>query len=206
MVARDRRFQLLLGSTLLGYFAFAAFETVLPVVAVSSYGLSASSWGALVAVNPVLVLLFQMRVTRRLEHVALARRLAGSLIVMGSSFLILLVATTTAAVVAVIVVFVLGEMVWSPAAQTLAAELAPRERRGAYLGAFSATTGPAWMLAPFIALQIRGVAGDVPMWCFVAGAGVLAALLGVAACRAATAGRSRPVVGGSDATTRPGDA
>jgi predicted MFS family arabinose efflux permease len=182
-IARDRRYLLLLLSTIFGFFVFAGFETVLPVVAVASYGLGASTWGLLIAIDPILILVFQLWLTRRLGRVSTARKLALSLLVMGASFLILLGATTKAALVLVIVTFVLGEMVWSPTVQSYAARLSPRARRGAYLGAFSATTGPSWALAPFIALQLRAAAGNGPMWLFLAGCGALAALLGVAATR-----------------------
>lgn len=182
-IARDRRYLLLLASTVLGFFVFAGFETVLPVVAVTSYGLGASSWGLLIAIDPVLILLLQLWLTRSLGSVPVSRKLFWSLLVMGGSFLILLGSTTRLALVLVIVTFVLGEMVWGPTVQSYAARLSPRARRGAYLGAFSATTGPAWALGPFIALQLRAAAGNGPVWLFLAGCGALAALLGVAATR-----------------------
>jgi predicted MFS family arabinose efflux permease len=183
MILRERGYPFLLASTLLGYFAFAAYEVVLPVMAVSSYGLSASSWGLLAALNPLMVFVFQLRVTRRLGGVEYVVKLPAALLLMGASFLVLLAIQTVVAVALVVVLFVLGEMVWSPSAQTLAADFAPEAQRGAYLGAMAATTGPAWTLAPFIAFQLRGASGDRAMWIVIAGTSALAAVLGVAACR-----------------------
>jgi hypothetical protein len=100
---------------------------------------------------------------------------------MGAGFLILLVARSIAALAAVIVVFELGEMVWSPTAQAFAARLSPAARRGAYLGAFTATTGPAWTLMPLIAFSLRSSAGNGATWLLVAGFGLAAAALGAAA-------------------------
>src|SRR5262249_49451199 len=47
-VARDRPFVLLLLSCLLAYGDYCAFETVLPVIAVTAYGLGSSTWGLLI--------------------------------------------------------------------------------------------------------------------------------------------------------------
>src|SRR5207253_6862222 len=56
-VLRDRPFSLLLLSTLLAFTDYCGFETVLPVLAVSAYGLAPSTWGLLVIISPALVVL-----------------------------------------------------------------------------------------------------------------------------------------------------
>ena len=73
-VVRDRPFALLLLSSLLAYGDYCGFETVLPVIAVASYGLAPSTWGLLVAISPALVVLGQLRLTRA----AACRRPRGS--------------------------------------------------------------------------------------------------------------------------------
>src|SRR5919201_5386042 len=47
LLGRDRPFVLLLVSTLLGFAIYVGYETVLPVIAVSAYGLASSTWGLL---------------------------------------------------------------------------------------------------------------------------------------------------------------
>ncbi len=54
-VLRDRPFGLLLLSSLLAFTDYCGFETVLPVIAVSVYGLGPSTWGLLVVISPALV-------------------------------------------------------------------------------------------------------------------------------------------------------
>src|SRR5439155_21148943 len=76
LILRDRPFLLLLSSQLLAYVVYVAFETVLPVIAVSSFGLAASTSGFLLVINPVLVTLLQLRLTRRVEGVPAAVKLA----------------------------------------------------------------------------------------------------------------------------------
>jgi hypothetical protein len=87
----------------------------------------------------------------------------------------------------VIVVFVTGEMLWIPTSQAVAARLAPPDVRGTYFGALSATTGPAWTLAPFVALQLESRAGPGAVWAMFAVVSVAGAVAGVAAIRAAAA-------------------
>jgi predicted MFS family arabinose efflux permease len=180
-VARDRPFAFLLLSTLLAFTDYCGFETVLPVIAVSVYGLAPSTWGVLVVISPTLVVLCQLRLTRATARVAPGPRLAAATLLMGLPFLLLLFSTSVAVIAAVIVVFILGEMVWMPTSQAVAAKLAPAEARGTYFGALAAMTGPAWTLAPFLAFQLKAHGGVRSVWLFFAAIAVGSAVAGLAA-------------------------
>jgi predicted MFS family arabinose efflux permease len=190
-VVRDRPFALLLLSTLLAFTDYCGFETVLPVIAVSVYGLSPSTWGLLVVISPALVVLCQLRLTRATARLPSGRRLAGATLLMGAPFLLLLVSTSVAVIAVVIALFIVGEMVWMPTSQAVAAELAPVEARGTYFGALGAMTGPAWTLAPFVAFQLKEHAGVEPVWLLFAAIGLASALAGAAAVRAQASARPR---------------
>jgi len=185
-VVRDRPFSLLLLSTLLAFTDYCGFETVLPVLAVSAYGLAPSTWGLLVIISPALVVLAQLRLTRASSRIPPASRLAGATLLMGLPFLALLASSHVAMIAAVIVVFVIGEMVWMPTSQAVAAQLAPPHARGTYFGALAAMTGPAWTLAPFVAFQLRAHAGVGSVWLLFAAIAVASAAAGAAAVRAVT--------------------
>jgi predicted MFS family arabinose efflux permease len=151
------------------------------VIAVSAFGLAPSTWGLLVVISPVLVVLGQLRLTRAAARVRPAPRLAAATLLMGIPFLALLLSSSVAVIVAVIVVFVLGEMVWMPTSQTVAAELAPEASRGTYFGALAAMTGPAWTLTPFVAFQLREHGGVGSVWLLLGAVSVVAAATGAAA-------------------------
>jgi predicted MFS family arabinose efflux permease len=185
VVTRDRPFVLLLLSTLLGFTIYVGYETVLPVIAVSAYGLASSTWGLLLVIAPLFVVVGQLRLTRAAADSAPATRLAVAMLLMGLPFLALIAASSVAAIAAVIVVFVAGEMLWIPTSQALAADLAPPSLRGAYFGALAAMTGPAWTLVPLIALQLRAGVGVAAVWLFFAAAALAGAAAGVAAARTA---------------------
>jgi predicted MFS family arabinose efflux permease len=192
LLARDRPFLLLLLSTLLGFVVYCGFETVLPVIAVSAYGLSPATWGLLVAISPLMVVFLQLRLTNAAARFAPAARLTAAALLMGLPFLVLILAHPIAVIAAVIVVFVVGEMLWVPTSQVIAARLAPPASRGTYFGALAAMTGPAWTLTPLVALQLRGHAGVASVWLLLAAAAVASALAGVTAIRAATVTAARP--------------
>ena len=185
LLGRDRPFVLLLVSTLLGFAIYVGYETVLPVIAVSTYGLAASTWGLLLIIAPLLVVTAQLRLTRATARLDAAARLGAAMLLMGLPFLALIAAPSVAVIAAVIVVFVVGEMLWIPTSQALAAELAPPRLRGTYFGTLAAMTGPAWTLVPLIALQMRATVGVAAVWLFFAIAAVVGATVGVAAARAA---------------------
>jgi predicted MFS family arabinose efflux permease len=183
-VLRDRPFALLLLSTLLAFTDYCGFEAVLPVIAVTTYGLSPSTWGLLVVISPLLVVLLQLRVTRISARIPTAERLGLATLLMGLPFLALGASAEVPVIAGVIVVFILGEMVWMPTSQAVAAQLAPPAARGSYFGALAAMTGPAWTLAPLIALELRSHAGVNSVWLFFAAVAAAGAVTGLIAVHA----------------------
>ncbi|MDX6505085.1 MAG: hypothetical protein QOE29_2210 [Gaiellaceae bacterium] len=184
-VLADSPFMLLLVSALLASSVYVAYETVLPVVAVSSYALPASLWGLLLVINPLLVTLFQLRLTSAVARYSAGRRLVVAMALMGGPFLLLLWDTSVPTLIVVLIVFVVGEMLWAPTSQAIAARLAPAPLRGAYMGAYGVSSSVSFMLAPFGFLHLRAHAGDGTMWLAVGGVALVAAVAGVVAARAA---------------------
>jgi predicted MFS family arabinose efflux permease len=183
VIVRDRPFLLFLLSAAFAWLVYVAFETVLPISLVASHGYAPSTWGFLLIVNPALVTFFQLRLTERLRGVSPAMKLGLGLPLMGLPFLFLPLNDSVPAVLGILFVFVLGEMLWVPTSQTIVAGLAPADIRGAYMGAFGATGAIGFALAPLVGLQVRKSFGDTAVWELVAALSLLAAVLGVVACR-----------------------
>jgi predicted MFS family arabinose efflux permease len=181
VVRRDRPFLLFMGSAVLAAMTYVAFESLLPISLVSSHGIAPSTWGFLVVVNPILVTLVQLRLTRATAHVPAAIKLAIAMPLMGVPFLVLSVSSAVPVVVLLVVVFVIGEMLWVPTSQAVVAAFAPPDIRGAYMGVFGGTWAAAWALTPFFGLQARHAFGDAAMWGGVAAVSVIAAVAGAAA-------------------------
>jgi predicted MFS family arabinose efflux permease len=196
VIRRDHAFLLFLVSGALAYLVYVAYETVLPISAVNTHGLAPSTWGFLVIINPLLVTLFQLRVTRWGAGFPAGPKLATAMLLMGGSLLLLLVSGSVAMFVLVLFVFVVGEMLWVPTSQAIVARLAPQDVRGAYMGAFGSTAAIGFALGPFIGLQLRGAYGDDAAWLFFAAVSVVAAATGVAAVRGASRRRITPAPAG----------
>ncbi len=178
VILADKPFLLFLGSAIFAWLVYVAYEIVLPVSLVDGFGYDASAWGFLVWINPLLVTLFQLRLTRRTAGVAPAPKLVAALLVMGLPFALLAWSQSIVAVVIVVVVFVVGEMLWVPTSQAVVADLAPADIRGAYMGAFGSAPAIGFALSPLIGLQVRNSFGDDATWLMFAALGVVAAVLG----------------------------
>ena len=193
VIRRDNAFLLFLLSGGLAYLVYVAYETVLPISAVDTHGMGPATWGFIVIVNPVLVTLFQLRVTRWTEAYPAGAKLVTAMLLMGGSFLLLLLNGSVGMFLLVMFVFVVGEMLWVPTSQAIVAALSPEDVRGAYMGAFSGTGAFGFALGPFTGLQLRGAYGDDAAWYFFAAVSVAAAATGAAAVRGAVARRQEAV-------------
>ncbi|MFE7586609.1 MFS transporter [Streptomyces gardneri] len=177
VVLRDRLALLLLPLFGIQLFVYSLTEVALPL-AVRDSGLSPAVYGAMAAVNAVLVVALQPFVTARLAKLPqLAVQSAGSALIAVGVALTGLADGIVGYTVSV-VVWSLGEVVVAGIAAGVVANLAPAHARGRYQGAFSWT----WGVARFAALTV-GVAAYTTL-----GAGVLwwTALLAGSAASAAT--------------------
>jgi MFS family permease len=199
VLARDRSFAAVLAAGTLAAIVYLSYETLLPISLVQSHGLAPAAWGVLLAINPIVVVLFQIRLTRRVGNLDEFPRLAVGVAAMGLPFLLVPVSTALPLLVVLLLIFVLGEMLWAPPSLGLIARIAPDDMRGAYLGAGNAMWPAAFALGPLIGLQVRSALGDTAMWIAIAIAGALAVALYAVATRlaergAAYTGRPAPPV------------
>lgn len=192
VIVRDRPYLLFMAASVFSWLVYVAYETVLPVSLVESHGLPPWGWGVLVVINPLLVTLFQLRLTRSLVHVSMVPKWVAGMLLMGLPFLLLGVTSAIPVIVLVLVLFVLGEMLWVPTSSAIVAGLAPDDLRGAYMGAFAGTAATGFALAPFLGLQVRAASGDAAMWSAFAVAAVVSAAVGATVCRRAESRAAPP--------------
>jgi predicted MFS family arabinose efflux permease len=172
---------------------YSSYEVLLPVALLQDHGYSPSLYGVLATLNPAIVLLSQVRVTRAAARVPPAPRVALAILAMGLPFLLLPVAPYVPVAAAAIIVFVVGEMLWAPTVQSALATAAPPERLSTYLGSWGATMGAGLALAPLLGLPLRDHAGEAAMWAFIAVVGIAGAAVTSAAVAFAFARPARPL-------------
>ncbi len=183
VIIRDSPFLLFMLSSVFATMTYVATETLLPISVTTTHHLAPATWGVLMVVNPLLVTVFQLRLTRWTASIPAWAKLGVAMPLMGVPFLLLNVDGSAPVIAFVILLFVIGEMLWVPTSQAVVAALAPADIRGAYMGAFGSTWSVGWALTPFLGLEVRSAYGDARMWMCVAAVGVIAGILGIVAAR-----------------------
>ena len=185
-------------ATIGGWCSYAAFELLAPISLTQTHGLAPATWGLLFAMNPVVIVVLQLRITRWTSTTPRGAKLAVGVLMMASPYLALEVSAAIPVVIAILLTVVLGEMLWAPASEAMIANMAPPGLRGVYLGTANAASWIGLSLAPAVGLQTRALFGDAGMWLLVAAIGVLGAALYLVAYRQAESRRDRSSVGYHD--------
>ncbi|MGW9434967.1 MDR family MFS transporter [Streptomyces sp. NPDC055607] len=173
-VLRDAPFRTLVLLNLLVCLVFTAPWIGLPLT-MADQGLSASSYGAVISVNGVVIVGFQLLVNKLTDKRSpvLLLVLSSLLFALGTGATAL--AGSSVAFAATVVVWTVGEMIHVPTNAAATARLAPEHARGRYQGVM----GMSWAVAGFVAPILAGAIVDGPgpdvLWAATAAIGVLAA-------------------------------
>ncbi|MFJ4872574.1 MDR family MFS transporter [Streptomyces sp. NPDC088757] len=173
-VLRDAPFRTLVLLNLLVCLVFTAPWIGLPLT-MADQGLSASSYGAVISVNGVVIVGFQLLVNKLTDKRSpvLLLVLSSLLFALGTGATAL--AGSSVAFAATVVVWTVGEMIHVPTNAAATALLAPEHARGRYQGVM----GMSWAVAGFVAPVLAGAIVDGPgpdvLWAATAAIGVLAA-------------------------------
>lgn len=167
MVLRDRTFVAFVATTFLLLVVFNQCNAGLPM-AMSASGLSASTFGRIAAINGVLIVLFQMPVTRLLKRYPEGRVLAGAGLVIGAGFGVLAFGQSAAMYVLCVVVMTMGEIGNTPTGQAIVARLSPDHLRGRYQGVYQLAWTLGQVAAPLAGGAVLTAFGGPPLWigCF----------------------------------------
>ena len=174
-VLRDRPFVALCGVFVLATMPAAIMMMLLAVYAKENFGVPESQYGFIMATNAAMVVLFQYAVTRRsqayppLQVLALGAFFyaigAGS-VALGGGFWGFWLS---------MVILTIGELLIAPTGTAVAANLAPPDMRGRYMGLYGITWGVAFGIGPVIAGSINDNVAPRAMWLFALAAGLAAA-------------------------------
>lgn len=149
VMRHDRKFQrLLIASLLIGLVFFQMVSTF--GLHVTKIGFSASTYGILISINGLLVVLFELPLTMVSQRFGFERTMIVGYILTGIGFGGNAFANTIPAIIACMMIWSVGEMLTMPVAVAQIADLAPSHMRGRYMGAFGFTWATALMLGPLI--------------------------------------------------------
>jgi MFS family permease len=179
IVVRDRIFMTFVGLAMLGW-TMIETNKMLPAALVAD-GLDVTSYGQVIVVNMVLIVvgqLFLLRLAdrRRHEHV-----LAASVLIAGAGFGLVAVADTLWAYALTVAVWTVGEMLMTVANSALTVQLAPPEARGRYQGVFGFGLTAAMFVGPTVGGLVASRFGSDALWVAVFCLGLLLAAANLAA-------------------------
>ena len=191
----DGPFVVLLVVGFMLYYVFTQDWQALPVYSKNFLGLSDAEVGFFLAGNGLAVVLLQLPISYLLDGRSKVAALgAGAALFAASSATLLFADGFWGVLLAFAGFFTLGEMILEVAGASLAAELAPENRRGTYLALFGACFGASYGLSPVVAGTLLDAEMPAAIWTVQLVAATLAALglLRLSALRGRTARNERP--------------
>jgi MFS family permease len=145
-------------------------------VTLTQQGLTPAQYGLVMSVNGVLIVALQPFVVRGVGRVRRSTALAVAGVLTGVGFGLHALPATVPLAMAAVAVWTLGEIVQSPVAPSVVADLAPAELRGSYQGAYHMMWGLAFSAAPALGGAMLGHVGSTALWVGCAFVGLAAAL------------------------------
>ncbi len=153
-VFADHAFLYFLAALIPVEIVFFQFLSAMPLFLVRDLHLSESAFGMLLPINTLLVIFVEVPLNIAMQHWPHRRTLALGALLCGAGFGALAFARGTLSVAATIVMWTFGEMILFPGSAAYAAECAPPERRGQYMGLYHMTFSLAFAIGPWIGTEI----------------------------------------------------
>ncbi len=170
---RDGPFFALLGLAVLLAMVFFQIQSTYPLALNRVYGFSEATIGLALAVNTVIIVLFEMVLAHALRDAPQLRLVAWGSLLFGVGLALLPLGRSLAYVCLTIVVWTLGEMLSLPFLQGVVAERADAKRRGTYLGLLSFAFSIAYMLGPLVGTWTIEHHGPAALWYACGAAGLV---------------------------------
>jgi MFS family permease len=166
-VLKDRTFLMYVLISLGGIVVMMQHMSTLPI-SMTADGLSAATYGWVIAVNGVLIVLGQLFVPKLIGNRDSSRVLAVASLIVGIGFGLVAFAHAAWFFALTVVIWTLGEMLQSPSNAASVAALSPPALRGRYQGVNSLSWSAGTALAPILGGLTQQHLGDAALWlgCF----------------------------------------
>ena len=175
-VFKDNFFVVFLLASALLVLVFTQVQGTLAVFLRDSHGITAQQFGLLMGLNGAMVVLFQFPITRKVEgHPPFLILALGSLFTLVGFGMFGFVSGYVLFIMALVIITV-GEMLFAPVSQAMAADIAPEDMRARYMAVY----GFSWMIPSAVGIYLAGLVMDNydprVVWFLAAFVGVLAVL------------------------------
>ena len=155
-VLQDSFFMIFLSASALLVLVFTQVQGTLAVFLRDSHGVTPQQFGLLMGLNGAMVVLFQFPITRKVEG-----RPPFLILALGTLFTLIgfsmygFVSGYLLFILAVVIITI-GEMLFAPVSQAVAAEIAPEDMRARYMAVY----GFSWMIPGALGIYLAGLVMD----------------------------------------------
>jgi len=169
-VLRDRVFMLFTCLSLATLISYSQMTTTLPVYLNRSFGVSEQWFGLLMSLNATMVVLFQFPVTRIISRYTRSVMMALGAVFYALGFGVFAEGPLWASMGALPFFFLAqailttGEMICVPVSQAFAADIAPQDMRGRYMGVFGLAYTAGYGLGPMLGGLVMDHLGSQYIW------------------------------------------
>lgn len=179
---RNRRMLYFLAALIPVQLVFFQFTSTLPLFLVHNLRFPESIYGTIFTVNTLLIVALEVPLNSAMAHWSHRRTLTlGALLyaVGFGSYALVGIAPfgKTAGVFAAVVIWTFGEMIMMPGSSAYAAEIAPPERRGEYMGLYTMSFNVGFSVGPLLGASLLGRWGPSVAWGAAFVSGCVSALL-----------------------------
>jgi predicted MFS family arabinose efflux permease len=136
---KNSLFLLLIVIMLLSTMMFVQYFSVMPLYYEQAYFLSEDVIGGILFLNGIIIVVFEMPLVGWLERINISKTMATfwGMVFLALSFLVLNLSDSFFILIIGMVLMTVGEMIGSPFSNALALEMAPKGRKGSYMGLYS---------------------------------------------------------------------
>jgi len=174
---RDARLMIFLTAAFLVGIVFFQHESALPLYMVQYLNLSPAFYGTLFTINTLLIVALEVPLNGATAHWPNSWALFAGCMLFAIGFGSLAIVTSVSGILVTVVLWTFGEMMLFPAMAAHLGEIAPENRRGAYMGAYSMSLSVALTTGPWIGTQLLAAKGPMGVWSVMFALGGLAAVL-----------------------------
>ncbi|HKR65815.1 MAG TPA: MFS transporter [Thermoanaerobaculia bacterium] len=149
----DRAFMIFLAATLCITWVEFQLHSTYPVH-ISRLGYSPATYGTLLSINGVMIVLFELALTSWTQRKPMRALIALGYALAGIGVALTGLAVSVPALAATVVVWTLGEMIYAPVTATYVTSLAPERYRGRYMGLWHFTWSAGMLVGPTLGSMI----------------------------------------------------
>jgi len=163
-VFKDKRFILFMLALIPVELVFFQFLGGLPLYIVDELKYSTSTFGILMAINTVLIILVEVPLNNAMAHWDDRKSLALGAFLCSLGFGAMVFSHSLILIVATIIIWTFGEMIFFPSSTSYTAILSPGHRRGEYMGYFQMTFSFSLMVGPWLGTLVLDHFGSQILW------------------------------------------